>query len=73
MRKVVVDYNPSGLPEQAIGKVAIIPGNRYFRLEGKRGIFHQLLPLEAEGREGRFHREICPFDQWWVTETMVKL
>ncbi len=26
--------------------------------EGKRGVFHQLLTLEAEGREGRLHREI---------------
>ncbi len=37
---------------------SIIPGNRYFRLEGKRGIFQQLLPLEAEEREGQLHRVI---------------
>ncbi len=30
-------------------------------LEGERGIFHQLLPPEAEGREGRLHREISFF------------
>ncbi len=46
--------------------VTIIPGNRYFRLEGKRGIFQQLLPLEAEEREGQLHREICPLHEWWV-------
>jgi hypothetical protein len=27
MRRVIVDYNPSGPLEQAIGKVTIIPGN----------------------------------------------
>ncbi len=40
--------------------VTIIPGNRYFRLGGEGGVFHQLLPLEVQGDEGRLHREICP-------------
>ncbi len=42
----------------------IFPGNHYFRLEGERGIFHQKLPLEEEGYEGRFHREIQPNSDW---------
>jgi hypothetical protein len=28
-----------------VPEVYIIPGNRYFRFDGKRGVFHQLLPL----------------------------
>ena len=32
-------------------KVTIIPGNLNFGLEGKRGIFHQLLPLSPNGQE----------------------
>ena len=31
--------------------IVVIPGNRYFRLEGERGIFQQLLPLEVRGYE----------------------
>ncbi len=40
------------------------PGNRYFRVEGEKFIFQQLLPLEAEGREGQLHRGICPITKW---------
>ena len=39
-------------------KVNIFPGNLNFGPEGKKGIFQQLLPLEAEGREGQLHRGI---------------
>ncbi len=38
-------------------KGSIIPGNRYFRIGEERGIFQQLLTLEAEEREGQLHRE----------------
>ena len=51
---------------------SIIPGNRYFRLGGKRGVFHQLLPLELQGYELRFHREIQPFGEWWVPRRQKK-
>ncbi len=42
----------------------IIPGNRYFRLEGKSYYFTRNMPLEAEGREGQLHRGICPITKW---------
>jgi len=48
--------------------VKIIPGNRYFRLEGNSYYFNRNMPLEAERREGRLHRVTCLFDVWWVTE-----
>ncbi|MFB3061215.1 MAG: hypothetical protein ACE10C_07570, partial [Candidatus Binatia bacterium] len=38
--------------------VSIIPGNLNSAPEGKKGIFQQLLPLEAEGREGQLHRVV---------------
>ncbi len=31
---------------------SIIPGNRYFRLEGKSYYFNRNMPLEINGREG---------------------
>ncbi len=43
-------------------RVTIIPGNRYFRLGEERGIFQQLLPLEAEGREVRLHLQL----KFWI-------
>ena len=38
--------------------VTIIPGNRYFRLEGKSYYFNRNMPLEAEERERQLHRGI---------------
>ncbi len=37
--------------------VTIIPGNRYFGLEGNSYYFNRNMPLEANEREGRFHRK----------------
>ncbi len=54
------DLNPCfGLPlvTRFNKKVAETCGS----LEGERGIFHQLLALEAEGREGQLHREVEPW------------
>jgi hypothetical protein len=44
--------------EQEFFQVAIIPGNRYFRLDGQSVCYWGNLPLEVMGREGRFHRVI---------------
>ena len=43
--------------------VTIIPGNLNSSHPTKKCIFQQLLPLEADGREGQLHREIQPFDE----------
>ena len=41
--------------------VLIIPGNLNSVHPTEKFIFQQLLPLEAEEREGQLHREICLF------------
>ena len=38
----------------------IFPGYRNSNHPTEKLIFQQLLPLEAEEREGQLHREICP-------------
>jgi hypothetical protein len=49
-------------------KWEIIPGNRYFRLEEESYYFNRNMPLGAEEREGRLHREIVPSGERRVTE-----
>ena len=44
--------------EIARGQVNIIPGNLNSGQPTEKFIFQQLLPLEAEEREGQLHREI---------------
>jgi hypothetical protein len=43
--RVVADYNPSGLAEQGVSKVTIIPGNINSGHQAEKFIFQQKLPL----------------------------
>jgi hypothetical protein len=46
----------------------IIPGNLASGRAANKSIFQRKLPLAAKESQGQLHREICPFDKWWVTE-----